>query len=98
MPTKITHDDGSGAVVLAEIPAVLPREVLPLRAWEDFPRLAAHITRVLFTVSSRTVGTWPIDRITINRQELGNTSQALDHARRLQDEAEAQTVRGGCAA
>jgi hypothetical protein len=93
----ITHDDGGGAVVLAEIPAVLPREVAPLRTWEDRARLSAHITRIMFTVSSRTLETWPIRWIMVNKRALGNTEEALAHARWMMDQAEKQAVRGGCA-
>lgn len=89
------HDDGTGAVVLAEIPAVLPREVLPLREWEERARLAAHITRTLFTVSPRTLEVWPVRTITVNKRTLLNTAEAMDHARRVLAEAEAGAVMGG---
>ncbi len=97
-PQNCVSDDGSGPVVLAEIPAVLPREVLPLREWEERARLAAHITRVMFSVSSRTLETWPVRSILVNKRALLNTTEALDHARRQLAEAEAGAVRGGRAA
>lgn len=92
------HDDGNGAVVLAEIPAVLPREVLPLRTWETRERLAAHITRTFFDVSSRTLEAWPVRRILIGKRAALNTGEVLDHARKLMAEAEARAVMGGEAA
>jgi hypothetical protein len=92
------HDDGSGPVVLAEVPAVLPREVAPLRPWEDRARLAAHISRTMYTVSSRTLEVWPVRVIVLNKRALLNTEETLDHARRQLAEAEAAAVRGGIAA
>jgi hypothetical protein len=89
------HDDGSGPVVLAEIPAVLPREVLPLREWEDRARLAEHVSRSMFSVWPRTLETWPVRSILVNKRALLNTAEALDHARELLKEAEAQAVRAG---
>ena len=96
-PTQVVYDDGSAAVVLAEIPAVLPREVAPLRTWEDRARLAAHISRTMFTVSPRTLEAWPVRVIIVNKRALLHTEEALDHARRQLNEAEATAVRGGIA-
>jgi hypothetical protein len=89
------HDDGSGEVVLAEIPRLLPREVLPLREWEDRARLAAHISRAFFTISQRTLETWPVRTISLNKRTLLNTAEALDYARAILAEAVAETVMGG---
>lgn len=92
------HDDGSGAVVLAEIPAVLPREVAPLRAWETRERLAAHITRHLFDVSSRSLEVWPVRRTVVGKRAVLHTEETLEHARQMLAEAEGQAVMGGRAA
>jgi hypothetical protein len=95
-PTVI--DEGSGAIAVVEVPAVLPREVLPLREWEDRARLAAHISRTLFSVSPRTLETWPVRSILVNKRALLSTAEAMDYARRQLTEAEAGAVRGGRAA
>ena len=74
---------------------MLPREVLPLRKWEDRARLAAHITRTFFSISPRTLETWSVRTITMNKRTLLNTDEALNHARRLLKAAEKEAVRGG---
>jgi hypothetical protein len=69
--------------------------VLPLREWEDRARLAAHISRTFFTISQRTLETWPVRTISLNKRTLLNMQEALDYARAMLAEAEAQSVMGG---
>jgi hypothetical protein len=87
---KSPEAKGSNTVVLAEPPA--PRR---LRKWEERPKLAEHISDAMFTVSHRTLETWPVRMINIHKRTLLNTAETLDHARKLLAEAEAGAVRGG---
>jgi hypothetical protein len=89
------HDDGTGEVVLAEIPRLLPRDVGPLREWEDRARLAAHISRHFFTVSQRTLEEWPVRTTTLHKRALLNTKEPLAHARKMLDAAKQRAVMGG---
>jgi hypothetical protein len=90
-----TVGDGSGQVLTANLPKVLPPEILPLREWEDRARLAAHITRTLFTISPRTLETWPVRSITVNKRALLSTAETLDYARGQLAYAEVSAVRRG---